>query len=86
MIIKLDQINEHNQKLVGGMAYLNDKYELDGGDPNSYTGVAWYFGKHDRSWSKRPVLDKIRYMNANGLKRKFDTDAYVAKMEKMANH
>jgi len=47
VIIKLDQINEHNQKLVGGMAYLNDKYELDGGDPNSYTGVAWYFGKHD---------------------------------------
>jgi len=44
VIIKLDQINEHNQKLVGGMAYLNDKYELDGGDPNSYTGVAWYFG------------------------------------------
>lgn len=57
--------------------YLNNKYELDGRDPNGFTGVAWCFGKHDRPWGERPVFGKIRYMNANGLKRKFDADAYV---------
>jgi len=61
--------------------YLNNKYELDGRDPNGYTGVAWCFGKHDRAWSERPVFGKVRYMNAAGLKRKFDADAYVTKIE-----
>lgn len=60
--------------------YLNNKYELDGRDPNGFAGVAWCFGKHDRAWAERPVFGKIRYMNANGLKRKFDPDAYVEKI------
>ncbi|UCD40015.1 MAG: deoxyribodipyrimidine photo-lyase [Candidatus Bathyarchaeota archaeon] len=60
--------------------YLNNKYELDGRDPNGFTGVAWCFGKHDRPWKERPIFGKIRYMNANGLKRKFDADGYVAKI------
>ncbi|MBN1402572.1 MAG: deoxyribodipyrimidine photo-lyase [Anaerolineae bacterium] len=60
--------------------YLNDKYELDGRDPNGYTGVAWCFGLHDRPWRRRPVYGSVRYMNANGLKRKFDADAYVARV------
>ncbi|WET05197.1 deoxyribodipyrimidine photo-lyase [Lentisphaerota bacterium ZTH] len=59
---------------------LNDKYELDGRDPNSCTGVAWCFGKHDRPWPSHPVLGKVRLMNQNGLKRKFDTNAYIAKI------
>jgi len=61
--------------------YLNNKYELDGRDANAYTGVAWCFGKHDRAWGQRPVFGKIRYMNAAGLRRKFDPDAYVKKVE-----
>lgn len=60
--------------------YLNNKYELDGRDPNGFTGVAWCFGKHDRAWSERPIFGKIRYMNENGLKRKFDIDKYVTKI------
>ena len=59
--------------------FLNNKYELDGRDPNGFTGVAWCFGKHDRPWIERPIFGKIRYMNANGLKRKFNADAYAAK-------
>jgi deoxyribodipyrimidine photo-lyase len=59
---------------------LNNKFELDGRDPNGFAGVAWCFGKHDRAWTERPVFGKIRYMNANGLKRKFDADAYVRKI------
>jgi len=61
--------------------YLNNKYELDGRDPNAFAGVAWCFGKHDRAWAERPVFGKVRYMNATGLKRKFDVDAYVRKVQ-----
>ena len=61
--------------------YLNNKYELDGRDPNAFAGVAWCFGKHDRAWSERPVFGKVRYMNDAGLKRKFDAEAYVRKIQ-----
>lgn len=63
--------------------YLNNKYALDGRDPNSFAGVAWCFGKHDRPWAERPVFGKIRYMNARGLERKFDMKAYVDRIEKL---
>ncbi len=59
---------------------LNNKYELDGRDPNAFAGVAWCFGQHDRAWGERPVYGKVRYMNATGLKRKFDIQAYVEKV------
>lgn len=63
---------------------LNDKYELDGRDPNGYTGIAWSIGGvHDRAWAERPVFGKIRYMNANGLKRKFDIEKYAEKYKKI---
>jgi len=57
--------------------YLNNKYELDGRDVNGFAGVAWCFGKHDRPWAVRPVFGNIRYMSADGLKRKFDADKYA---------
>jgi deoxyribodipyrimidine photo-lyase len=59
---------------------LNDKYALDGRDPNGYAGVAWCFGKHDRPWAERAVFGKVRYMNAAGLRRKFDIDDYVRRV------
>jgi len=60
--------------------YLNDTYELDGTDPNGVVGVMWSIcGVHDRAWTERPVFGKIRYMNYNGCKRKFDVKAYVEK-------
>ena len=61
--------------------YLNNKYLLDGRDPNSYAGVAWVFGNHDRGWAERKVFGKVRYMNAAGLERKCDIDAYVEKTQ-----
>ncbi len=58
--------------------YLNDKYELDGRDPNGYVGVAWSIGGvHDRAWTERPVFGKIRFMNYNGCTRKFDVANYI---------
>ncbi len=59
---------------------LNDKYELDGRDPNGYTGIAWSIGGvHDRPWFERAVFGKIRYMNRSGAKNKFDIEAYIKK-------
>jgi deoxyribodipyrimidine photo-lyase len=63
--------------------YLNNKYELDGRDPNGYAGVAWCFGKHDRPWAERPIFGMVRYMNAKGLKRKFNVDLYVNRIENL---
>jgi deoxyribodipyrimidine photo-lyase len=58
--------------------YLNDKYELDGRDPNGYAGIAWSIGGiHDRAWFERNVFGKIRYMNYNGCTRKFDVKKYI---------
>jgi deoxyribodipyrimidine photo-lyase len=59
---------------------LNNRYEIDGRDPNGFAGVAWCFGKHDRAWSERKVFGKIRYMNDAGLRRKFDMEAYLKKV------
>ena len=62
---------------------LNNRYFLDGRDPNSYASVNWLYGLHDRAWTERPIFGKIRYMNANGLKRKFDIEAYVDKVARL---
>ncbi len=64
--------------------YLNDKYSLDGRDPNGYTGIAWSIGGvHDRAWFERPIFGKIRYMNLNGAAKKFDIVQYCNKYNKM---
>jgi deoxyribodipyrimidine photo-lyase len=61
--------------------FLNDKYSIDGRDPNGYTGIAWSIGGvHDRAWAERPVFGKIRYMNFNGCKRKFNVEGYIELM------
>jgi deoxyribodipyrimidine photo-lyase len=58
--------------------YLNDKYFLDGRDPNGYVGIAWSMGGvHDRAWFERPIFGQIRYMNYNGAKNKFDIKKYI---------
>ena len=60
--------------------YLNDRYELDGRDPNGYSGIAWSIGGvHDRAWAARPIFGKIRYMSYAGCTRKFDVKKYIDK-------
>ncbi len=64
--------------------YLNDRYELDGRDPNGYTGCAWSIGGvHDRAWFERPGFGKIRYMSYNGCRSKFDVDQYIKKIQNL---
>lgn len=80
---KIIEWSETPQRAFEMMLYLNNKYELDGRDANSFTGVAWCFGKHDRPWKEREVFGTVRYMNAGGLKRKFDADGYVKKIAQL---
>ncbi|SCY67883.1 deoxyribodipyrimidine photo-lyase [Desulfoluna spongiiphila] len=61
--------------------YLNNRYFLDGRDPNSYAGVGWTFGLHDRAWPQQPGFGKVRSMKASGLKRKCNIQGYVQRVE-----
>jgi deoxyribodipyrimidine photo-lyase len=61
--------------------HLNDKYFLDGCDPNGYAGIAWsMLGKFDRAWFDRPIFGKIRYMSAASTGRKFNSKLYIEQM------
>jgi deoxyribodipyrimidine photolyase len=60
---------------------LNNRWELDAVDPNSYAGIVWNFGRHDQGWKEREIWGKVRYMNESGLKRKFNMAAYISKVE-----
>ena len=58
--------------------YLNDKYELDGRDPNGYAGIAWAIvGKFDRPWFERPIFGQVRYMSGESTRKKFDSKNYI---------
>lgn len=61
--------------------YLNDKYALDGRDPNGYANIAWcIFGKHDRPFASRPVFGKVRYMSSQATKRKTHWEDYIKRV------
>ncbi len=65
--------------------YLNDKYFLDGRDPNGYAGIAWAIaGKFDRPWFERPIFGTIRYMSGNAARKKFDAEKYIEQMAELA--
>ena len=66
------------------LEHLNNKYALDGRDPNSYAGILWCFGKHDRPWFDRPIFGKIRYMTSGSAARKFDSKAYISWTKSLA--
>ena len=62
---------------------LNDRYELDGRDPNGYAGIAWSIGGvHDRAWGARPIFGKVRTMTGRGIERKYDLAPYLEKWGK----
>ena len=55
------------------MVELNNKYALDGRDPNSYSGIFWCLGRYDRPWGpERPVFGTVRYMSSENTARKFN--------------
>ena len=64
--------------------YLNDRYQLDGRDPNGYAGIAWaILGKFDRAWFDRPIFGKRRYMSGASTGRKFLSSLYIRQMRSL---
>ncbi len=59
------------------LEHLNNKYCLDGRNPNSYAGILWCFGKHDRPWKEREIFGKMRYMTSKSTGSKFDSKKYI---------
>ena len=78
---KIIEWSRSHQEALETMIYLNDRYAIDGRDPNTYANILWCFGLHDRPWSERPVFGTVRYMSFDGMKRKTDVDAYIAEQE-----
>jgi deoxyribodipyrimidine photo-lyase len=78
---KILEWTETAEEAMATAIHLNDKYELDGRDPNGYAGIAWSIGGvHDRAWNERNIFGKIRYMSYNGMKRKFDVNKFINKV------
>lgn len=62
------------------MIELNNKYALDGRDPNSYSGIFWVLGRYDRPWGpERPIFGKVRYMTSANTARKYSVKDYISK-------
>ena len=63
---------------------LNDRYEMDGRDPNGYASICWAIGgRHDRPWPERPIFGKIRFMSYESTRRKFDSAGYVERVRRL---
>ncbi|HVK11423.1 MAG TPA: deoxyribodipyrimidine photolyase [Gemmataceae bacterium] len=68
------------------LEHLNNKYAIDGRDPNSYTGVLWTFGLFDRPWApERPVFGTVRFMSSGNTAKKFKLDGYYEYVERVTN-
>ena len=79
---KILEWSESPEDALQAAIYLNDRYELDGRDPNGFTGIAWSIGGlHDRAWKEREIFGKVRYMSYNGLRSKFNVPAYIKNIE-----
>ena len=71
------------EKALHIMIELNNKYALDGRDPNSYSGIFWVLGRYDRPWGpERPIFGKIRYMSSKNTSRKVRVQNYIKKYRK----
>jgi deoxyribodipyrimidine photo-lyase len=62
------------------MIELNNKYAIDGRDPNSYSGIFWVLGRYDRAWGpEREVFGQIRYMTSESTEKKLSLKSYLAR-------
>ncbi len=75
---KVLEWTESPEQAIEFLVRLNDFYSIDGGDPNGYAGILWSVGGvHDRPWQERDIFGVVRYMNYEGLKRKFNIEDYT---------
>lgn len=78
---KILEWSESPEAAMAIAVQLNDRYALDGRDPNGYAGIAWSIcGVHDRAWAERPVFGSIRCMSLAGCRRKFEVQAFIDRM------
>ena len=78
---KIVEWSHTHQDAVDTMIYLHDRYALDGRDPNTYTGVLWCLGLHDRPFTERAIFGQIRWMSYDGMKRKTNIAAYIKEVD-----
>ena len=77
---KILEWTAHPKTALNYMIQLNNKYALDGRDPNSYSGIFWTLGRYDRAWGpERPIFGKIRYMTSESTAKKFNLSEYLDK-------
>lgn len=76
---KILQWSETPQEAIKILIELNNKYGVDGRDPNSYSGIFWCLGRFDRPWPERAIFGKIRYMTSDSTRRKYNVKSYVEK-------
>ncbi len=70
--------SETPQQAFERLIDLNNRFALDGRDPNSYSGIAWVFGRFDRAWGpERPIYGKVRYMTSDSTRRKLKLKRYL---------
>ena len=67
------------EEALARLVHLNNKYALDGRDPNSYSGIFWCFGRYDRPWGERPIFGMVRYMSSDSALRKLKMKRYLAR-------
>ena len=67
----------HPREALDVMVELNNRYALDGRDPNSYSGIFWTLGRFDRGWPERPIYGKVRSMSSSATRRKVRVEAYL---------
>ncbi|MCA9138949.1 MAG: deoxyribodipyrimidine photolyase [Planctomycetales bacterium] len=80
---KILQWTESAQQAADVMVHLNNKYGLDGRDPNSYSGIFWILGRYDRAWGpKRPIFGSLRYMTSESARSKLRLSEYLEKYGK----
>jgi deoxyribodipyrimidine photo-lyase len=77
---KILEWTESPEQALEFMIELNNKYALDGRNPNSYSGIFWVLGRYDRAWGpERPIFGKIRYMSSENTARKLPVKEYLAR-------
>lgn len=79
---KILEWSPHPRAALEVMIELNNRYALDGRDPNSYSGIFWVFGRFDRGWPERPVYGTVRSMSSESTRRKVELGEYMKRFSK----
>ena len=83
---KILEWTAHPRDALEVMIELNNKYAVDGRDPNSYSGIFWCLGRYDRAWGpERPIFGKIRFMSSDNTHRKLDAKSYMAQFSRQGS-